>query len=86
MLSIFSEEEVHDVVVVLGEPSLDRYEITYTLDFLDGEMPEKGGACALIDVVDRPLIPVSVAGAYRRRRCKGRRRVRRRTGAAAPVY
>jgi hypothetical protein len=29
MLSIFSEEEVHDVVVVLGEPSLDRYEITY---------------------------------------------------------
>jgi|LGOV01.1.fsa_nt_gb hypothetical protein len=46
------------------------------LDILDGEMPEKGGLSALfIDVVDRLLTPVSVAGANHRGR--------RRTGAAA---
>jgi hypothetical protein len=38
---------------VLGEPSLDEYEIKVALDILDGENPEKGGPSALlIDVVD----------------------------------
>lgn len=64
---------------MLGEPSLDGYEIKVPLDILDGEMPEKGGPSALlIDVVDHLLNPVSAAGAHHRGR--------RRTGAAAPVY
>ena len=64
---------------MVGEPSMDGYEIKVPLDILDGEMPEKGGPSALlIDVVDCLLNPISVAGAHHRGR--------RRTGAAALVY
>jgi hypothetical protein len=66
---------------------MDGYEIKVPLNILDGEMPEKGGPNALfIDVVDRPLKPIFITGAYHSERRRGRRRARRRTGAAAPVY
>ena len=43
-------------------------------------MPKNGGACALfVDVIGRPLTPISIAGANRR----GRRRSRRRRTAVA---
>ncbi len=68
-----------DNIVVLGEPSMDEYEIKVALDVLDGEIPEKGGPNALmIDVVDHSLKSISVTGAHHRGR--------QRTGAAAPVY
>lgn len=82
-LSIFTEDEVHDVVVVLQEPELEGDELRYRVDILDGEMPASGGPNALfIDVVGRPMTPVSVAGAHRRGRRRGRKRARRRTTAA----
>lgn len=79
VLSIFSEEEVNDVVVVLQEPALDGDQMSYQVEILDGEMPAGGGASSLfIDMIGRPLSPVSVAGVRRRGRRRGRRRVVRR--------
>jgi hypothetical protein len=75
VLSIFSEEEVNDVVVVLKDPALDGDQMSYQVEILDGEMPASGGPSSLfIDMIGRPLSPVSVAGVRRR----GRRRARRR--------
>lgn len=75
-LSIFGDgEEIHDAVVELYEPVLAGGDLTYRVDILDGELPAIGGPSSLfIDVIGRPLSPVSVAGANRR----GRRRRRRR--------
>jgi hypothetical protein len=79
VLSIFSEEEVSDVVVVLQEPALVGDQMSYQVEILDGEMPASGGASSLfIDMIGRPLSPVSVAGVRRRGRRRGRRRVVRR--------
>lgn len=75
VLSIFTEEEIHDVVVVLSDPALDEDQMSYSVDILDGEMPASGGASSLfIDMIGRPLSPVSVAGVHRRGRRRGRRR------------
>ena len=79
VLSIFSEEEVNDVVVVLQEPALVGDQMSYLVNILDGEMPASGGASSLfIDMIGRPLSPVSVAGVRRRGRRRGRRRAVRR--------
>ena len=79
VLSIFSEDEVNDIVVVLKNPALDGDQMSYQVDILDGEMPASGGASSLfIDMIGRPLTPVSVAGVRRRGRRRGRRRARRR--------
>ena len=81
VLSIFSEDEVNDVVVVLRDPALDADRFSYQVDILDGEIPASGGASSLfIDVIGRPLTPLSIAGVHRRGRRRGRRRERRRLG------
>jgi len=70
-LSVFSHDgdEIHDIVVVLKDPALNGDVMTYNVEVLDGEMPASGGPSSLfIDVIGRPLTPVSVAGARRRRR------------------
>ncbi|MFL7870168.1 MAG: hypothetical protein AB8I58_15170, partial [Anaerolineales bacterium] len=55
----------------------DRF--SYQVEILDGEMPASGGASSLfIDVIGRPLTPMSVCGVRRRGRRRGRRRERRR--------
>jgi hypothetical protein len=80
VLSVFSEDEVNDVVVVLRDPVLDADRFSYQVEILDGEMPASGGASSLfIDVIGRPLTPVSIAGVHRRGRRRGRRRQRRRS-------
>ena len=79
VLSIFSEDEVNDVVVVLKDPALDGDQMSYQVEILDGEIPASGGASSLfIDMIGRPLSPVSVAGVHRRGRRRERRRIRRR--------
>lgn len=79
VLSIFTEDEIHDVVVVLSDPALDGDQMSYSVDILDGEMPASGGPSSLfIDMVGRPMTPVSVAGCHRRGRRRARRRTRRR--------
>jgi hypothetical protein len=67
VLSIFQPDGVQDVVVVPMNPKLKGHELTYDVEILDGEMPDTGGECALfIDVIGRPLSPVSLAGMNRR--------------------
>jgi hypothetical protein len=74
-LSILGGDEIQDVVVVISDPVLMGSKLTYTVRVLDGKLPAHGGASSLfIDVIGRPLTPVSVAGVHRRTR---RRRVRR---------
>ena len=85
VLSIFTETEIIDVVVVLQDPTLDGNQMTYTIDILDGDIPASGGANSLfIDRIGRPLSPMSVAGVHRRRRRRGRRRMRRGPGPGGP--
>ena len=78
VLSIFHTDMVSDVVVELTEPVLVGHELSYTVTILDGEMPAEGGPSALfIDIIGRPLSPVSVAGMHRRDRREDRRMDRR---------
>jgi hypothetical protein len=80
VLSTFSEDEVNDVVVVLQDPVLDGDRFSYQVEILDGEMPATGGASSLfIDMIGRPLSPMSICGVRRRGRRRGRRRERRRS-------
>lgn len=66
-LSIFHPDGVSDVVVVLAHPKLEGGDLTYTVEILDGEMPASGGPNSLsIDVIGRPLSPVSICGVRRR--------------------
>lgn len=75
VLSVLDGEEIDDVVVVLMDPRLSGSKLNYTVRILDGQLPASGGASSLfIDVIGRPLTPVSVAGVHRRRR---RRVIRR---------
>lgn len=56
-----------NVVVTLREPRLEGSELSYRVDVLEGEIPARGGASSLfIDIIGRPITPVSFAGAGRR--------------------
>ena len=66
-LSVFDENKVKDVVVVLRDPELKGDELSYTVRVLEGKMPAKGGPASLfIDIIGMPLTPMSYAGAARR--------------------
>jgi hypothetical protein len=66
-LSIFNDKEIVDVVVVLSNPKIKDGNLIYEVRILDGEIPQTGGESSLfIDVIGRPLSPVSVAGRHRR--------------------
>jgi hypothetical protein len=74
VLSIFHDDSVTNVVVELTDPVYENGSLTYVVVILDGEMPASGGANALfIDIIGRPMSPVSVAGAHRRDRRDDRR-------------
>lgn len=78
VLSVFHPDMVSDIVVELLEPELSGSQLSYTVVILDGEMPASGGPSALfIDVIGRPLSPVSAAGMHRRDRRDDRRDRRR---------
>jgi len=64
-----------DAVVVLSEPQLAGGDLKYSVEVLDGALPEIAGPVALfIDPFGRPLSPVSAAGINRRDRRRDRRR------------
>ena len=63
-----------NAVVTLHDPKLEGDSLSYRVDALEGRLPASGGAASLfIDIIGRPLTPVSFAG---RRRRVWRRRVR----------
>lgn len=79
VLSLFDDDAVTDVVVVLSDPVLSEGDLSYAVDVTDGELVATSGPASLfIDRLGRPLTPMSVAGVRRRGRRRGRRRMRRR--------
>lgn len=76
VLSVFHPDGVSDVVVELTQPKLWKGQLSYAVTILDGEMPANGGPNSLfIDVIGRPLSPMSVAGVARRDDRRDRRRL-----------
>ena len=66
-LSVFSGDNVADLVVELSNPQLSGDDLTYDVHLLEGTPPANGGACALfIDIIGMPATPMSYAGAARR--------------------
>src|SRR5947208_15478689 len=66
-LSIFSGDNVSDLVVELSNPQLSGEDLTYDARILEGTPPTNGGACALfIDIIGMPATPMSYAGVARR--------------------
>ncbi len=66
-LSVFSGDNVADLVVELSNPQLSGNDLTYDARILEGTPPANGGVCALfIDVIGMPATPMSYAGAARR--------------------
>lgn len=79
VLSVLHGAELQDIVVELKEPRLKGADLVYAVEVLDGEKTAKGGICSLfIDVIGRPLTPLSVAGVARRTSRRTARRVARR--------
>ena len=77
LLSIFEDDTVNDVVVVLTEPKLDNGDLSFAVEVTDGDLaPSDGPVSLFIDMIGRPMTATSVAGVRRR----GRRRARRRMG------
>ena len=63
------DDRPEDCVVVLRDPRTEVDSISYSIDVLEGAVPEASGVCTLfIDPLGRPLSPVSVAGMRRRDR------------------
>ena len=66
-LSVFSGDNVSDLVVELSNPKLSGDDLTYDARILEGTPPAEGGSCALfIDIIGMPATPMSYAGVARR--------------------
>jgi hypothetical protein len=66
-LSMFSGDNVSDLVVELSNPQLSGDDLTYDARILEGTPLGNAGACALfIDIIGMPRTPVSYAGVARR--------------------
>jgi hypothetical protein len=75
VLSVLHQPEPQDTTVVLKHPRLESDNLIYDVEVLDGGKAASGEQCSLfIDVIGRPLTPLSFAGVARRTR---RRTVRR---------
>jgi hypothetical protein len=67
VLSVFSEDNISDVVLELNNPRLEGLNLVYDIKLVEGEMLNSGGACSIfIDPVGKPVSPTSVAGVHRR--------------------
>jgi hypothetical protein len=66
-ISIVEGKELKQTVVELQDPVLEGSNLTYTVKLLKGEMPAAGTDVAVfIDIIGRPLTPLSFAGVARR--------------------
>jgi hypothetical protein len=63
---------VKDAVVVLKTPKLEGDRLTFDVDVLEGDLAGADGAASLfIDIIGRPLTPLSFAGVARRTAFRG---------------
>ena len=76
VLSVLDGDTADDVVVeLLDKPRVDGDELTYDINIIDGTATQKNGPGSLfIDIIGRPMTPLSYAGVARR---TGRRAIRR---------
>ena len=66
-ISIIEDGALRQTVVELKDPELSGEDLSYTVTIIQGEMPESGAEVSVfIDIIGRPLTPVSFAGADRR--------------------
>jgi hypothetical protein len=73
-VSGFSKDgaRVKDAVVVLKNPKLEGDRLTFDVDVLEGDLAGVDGAASLfIDIIGRPLTPLSFGGAGRRTAYRG---------------
>jgi len=63
---------VKDAVVVLKNPKLEGDQLTFDVDVLEGDLKGADGAASIfIDIIGRPLTPMSYAGVARRTAYRG---------------
>ncbi|MBP7000519.1 hypothetical protein [Amaricoccus sp.] len=68
-VSVFGEREdaVYDAVVTLKNPRMAGADLLFDVDLLEGSIAGASGAAAVfIDIIGRPLTPLSYAGVARR--------------------
>jgi len=66
-LAVLEGGQDANIVLTLHEPRLQGRDLSYRVDVLEGQPPATAGAASLfIDIIGRPLTPVSFAGAGRR--------------------
>jgi hypothetical protein len=73
-ISAFQKEGggVRDAVVVLKNPKLEGETLVFDVDVLEGDIKGADGAAAVfIDIIGRPLTPMSFAGVARRTAWRG---------------
>ncbi len=72
-ISAFGKDgTVKDAVVVLKSPKLDGDKLTFNVQTLEGDLTGgDGGAALFIDIIGRPLTPMSFAGVGRRTAFRG---------------
>jgi hypothetical protein len=73
-VSGFSKDgtSVRDVVVVLKSPVLEGDRLTFDVEVLEGDLAGADGpASVFIDIIGRPLTPLSFAGVARRTAYRG---------------
>ncbi len=72
-VSVFSKDgSVKDAVVVLKSPKLEGDKLTFNVQVLEGDLAGgDGGAAVFIDIIGRPLSPMSFAGVGRRTAFRG---------------
>jgi len=66
-ISIIEGKTLKQTVVELQDPVLDGDNLSYTVKVIKGDMPAEGTEVAVfIDIIGRPLTPLSYAGVARR--------------------
>lgn len=68
-VSVFGDDDktILDAVVTLKNPKMEGADLVFDVDLLEGSLAGANGPAAVfIDIIGRPLTPVSFAGAARR--------------------
>jgi hypothetical protein len=68
-VSVFGDDDktIRDAVVVLKAPKMEGPDLVFDVDVLDGSLDGANGPAAVfIDIIGRPLTPLSYAGVARR--------------------
>ncbi len=71
-VSVLGKDSIRDAVVVLMSPKLEGDRLTFDVQVLEGDLTGADGpASVFIDIIGRPLTPLSYAGVARRTAYRG---------------